>query len=376
MRHGLAAAAAALLITAVLTELVRVLALRTGAIDRPADRKAHTTPTPHLGGVAVVVGTIGVVCWGPLTAQGAWAPGVGQLLVAGAAVAAVGLVDDLRPLGAVPRLLVETAAATVLVAGCGLSLPTGVLAVGWIVFITNAFNLLDNSDGVVGTVAAVTALGLAGCAVVEQRFGLAVLLCVLATALSGFLVHNWHPARIFLGDCGSLFIGFVLSSAAVLVHTDATPGRAAGGLLALTLVVTADTGLVLVSRRRARRPLLQGGTDHIAHRLRRLGLTADGAAVTLGAVAFVGTLAGLLIHGGRLTPYAVLPLALTALAACSGLLCVPVYGGVGVPPRAARGVPPAARARRFAGTRKPRTGSEAAKAPASAGSFGPARSRG
>ncbi|MFE7772948.1 MraY family glycosyltransferase [Streptomyces sp. NPDC057445] len=327
MLLGLAAATAALLVTAVLTEFVRGLALRTGVLDRPGARKAHTTPTPHLGGVAVVVGTLGVACSGPLTGLGAWMPGVGPLLVAGAAVAALGLVDDLRPLGPAPRLLVETVAATALVVGSGLGFLAGVLAVGWIVFVTNAFNLLDNSDGVLGTVGAVTALGLAVCAAVEMRYGLAALLCVLAAALSGFLLHNWHPARIFLGDCGSLFTGFVLASAAVTLHADATAGRAAGGLLALTLVVTADTALVTVSRRRAGRPLLQGGTDHTAHRLRRLGLTAHGAAVALGAVALVSTLTGLLVHCGWLTPYAVVPLALMATAACGGLLRVPVYAG-------------------------------------------------
>jgi UDP-GlcNAc:undecaprenyl-phosphate GlcNAc-1-phosphate transferase len=338
--YTLAAAAAALLLTAVLTGLLRALALRwgrtcAGLLDRPAGHKAHTRPIPHLGGVAVVVGTLGAVFSGSWTGQGFLGREVGTLLMAGAAVAVLGLVDDVRPLGPRARLVVETGAAGTVAYGSGLGLVTGALAVLWIVFVTNAFNLLDNSDGAMGTVAALTALGLAICAITEGRTGLALLLCVLAAALTGFLLHNWHPARIFLGDCGSLFTGFVLSSAAVLLHTGHTPARTTGALLAFTLVVTADTALVLVSRHRQGRPLLLGGTDHIAHRLRLLGLTVPGTAVVLGVIAFVGTLIGLLIHHAWLPPSAVLPVAGAAVLACGSMLRVPVYGSgrVGRPTR-------------------------------------------
>ncbi|WP_329119667.1 MraY family glycosyltransferase [Streptomyces sp. NBC_01465] len=315
------ATAAALFLAALLTELLRAAAVRTGVLDRPGGHKGHTRPTPHFGGVAVVAATLTVAAIGP------WDVPV-PLLGAAVAVAVLGLVDDLRPLGARVRVIVETGAAAVVVYDAGLSLLTGALAVGWIVFVTNAFNLLDNSDGAMGAVGAVTALGLAPCALYEDRPGLAVLLCLLAAALGGFLVHNWHPARIFLGDCGSLFTGFVLASAAVAVHAGSTPAQAAGGLLTLTLVVTADTALVVASRRRAGRPLLHGGTDHIAHRLRRLGLTAQGAAVALGLAAAAATGAGILIHRGWLPPSAALVFAVAALLAVVRLLKVRVYGTV------------------------------------------------
>ncbi|GAA1358212.1 MraY family glycosyltransferase [Streptomyces beijiangensis] len=326
MLYGLAATAAALFLAALLTEGLRALAVRTGVLDRPGAHKGHTRPTPHFGGVAVVTATLTVAAIGP------WDVPV-PLLAAGGAVALTGLVDDLRPLGARPRLAVETGAAAVVAYDTGLTLLTGVLAVGWIVFVTNAFNLLDNSDGAMGAVGAVTALGLAPCAVAADRPGLAVVLCLLAAALGGFLVHNWHPARIFLGDCGSLFTGFVLASAAVAVHAGSTPAQAAGGLLTLTLVVTADTALVVASRRRAGRPLLLGGTDHIAHRLRRLGLTVQGAAVVLGLAAAAGTGAGILIHRGVLPPSAALVFVAGALLAVVRLLKVRVYGTTRAPAR-------------------------------------------
>ncbi|MEV0090195.1 MraY family glycosyltransferase [Streptomyces sp. NPDC050738] len=321
MLYGLVAVAAALFLAALLTEGLRALAVRTQVLDRPGGHKSHTRPTPHFGGVAVVTATLTVALTGP------WDLPV-PLVLAGCAVAALGLVDDLRPLGARVRLVVETGAAGVVAYDIGLTLLTGALAVCWIVFVTNAFNLLDNSDGAMGAVGAVTALGLALCALAEDRTGLAVLLCLLAAALGGFLVHNWHPARIFLGDCGSLFTGFVLASAAVAVHTASTAAQAAGSLLTLTLVVTADTALVVASRRRAGRPLLHGGTDHIAHRLRRLGLTPQGAAVALALAAAAGTGAGILIHRGALPPSAALVFAAGALLAVVRLLKVRVYGPV------------------------------------------------
>ncbi len=322
MLYAIVAAVAAVLLTALLTRFVRGLALRTGLLDRPGARKAHSRPTPHLGGVAVVVGTFTVSCTGyaPL------GPGTERLLWAAAAVALLGLVDDLRPLGARIRLVVESAAAVFVVYESELTFLAALCAVVWIVFVTNAFNLLDNSDGAMGTVGTVTSLGLALCAATEGRADLALVLVVLAAALGGFLGHNWHPAKIFLGDCGSLFTGFLLASAAVGVHTghDALP--TAVGLLTLTVVVTADTLLVVVSRRRAGRPLLLGGTDHTAHRLRRVGFTVPGAAVVLGTVAFAGTLTAWLMHRGVAGPSAATPLLLAVTGGLLALLKVPVYG--------------------------------------------------
>ncbi|MER7176655.1 MraY family glycosyltransferase, partial [Streptomyces mesophilus] len=322
MLYTLVAAVAAVLLTALLTRFVRVLALRTGRLDRPGARKAHSRPTPHLGGVAVAAGTLVVSCTGyaPL------GPGTERLLWAASAVALLGLLDDMRPLGARIRLVVEGAAALFVVYDSGLTFLAGLCAVAWIVFVTNAFNLLDNSDGAMGTVGAVTALGLALCAAAEGRADLALVLTVLAAALGGFLGHNWHPAKIFLGDCGSLFTGFLLASAAVAVHTGHEALPTAAGLLTLTVVVTADTALVIVSRRRAGRPLLLGGTDHTAHRLRRVGFTVPGAAVVLGAVAFAGTLTAFLMHRGVAGPSAATPLLLAVVGGLWALLKVPVYG--------------------------------------------------
>ncbi|WP_369377966.1 MraY family glycosyltransferase [Streptomyces sp. cg36] len=324
MISGLTAAVAALLCTALLAALVRTAVLRVGARGARGSRPDRT---PRLGGIAVAAGTLAAVGAGPALDLAPLGDGVAPVLGAAGAVALLGLAGDLRPLGVRVRLGVQTAAATVVVAlASGLPPGTGALAVLWIVLVTNAFTLLDASDGALGTVAAVTALGLAVCAIADRRPGLALLLSVLAASLTGFLLHNWHPARIVLGECGSLFTGFLLASAAVLVHTEAGPARAAASLFALTSVVLADAALVLVSRRRAGRALARAGADHIAHRLRRGGLTVQGAAVVLGLAALAGTATALLVHGGSLPPPAVLPLALGTAVAVVALLRVPVYG--------------------------------------------------
>ncbi|MGW2482259.1 MraY family glycosyltransferase [Streptomyces sp. NPDC001571] len=318
MLHGLAAATAALVLTALLAGLVRTLMLRFG--------RGGGAATPHLGGIAVVLATLGVACAGPLLGVAELGPGVAPLLAAAGAVALLGLLGDLRPLGLRVRIVAEAGAATVVVTLAGLSPGAGVLAVLWIVFVTHAFQLLDHSDGAMGAVAAVTALGLAVCAIADGHPGHGLLLSVLAAALTGFLLHNWHPARIHLGDCGSLFTGFLLASSAVTVHTGAPGARTGAELFALTLLVLTDTLLVLVSRHRAGRPLLRGGGDHIAHRLRKLGLTTQGSAVVLGVVSLAATIVGLQFHDGRIAPVVALPLALLVPLAVVLLLRVPVYG--------------------------------------------------
>ncbi|WP_323137944.1 MraY family glycosyltransferase [Streptomyces sp. NBC_01433] len=349
----------ALFITVVLTAGIRRTTLRRRALDRPDGRKRHARPMSYLGGVATVLSVTGVGWAG--SELGLAEPGapVLPLLAVSGAVAAFGLVHDLKPLNAWLRLAAQVVAAAVFVSLAGLSPMVGVLAALWIVFLTNAFSTLDNSDGAMATVAVVTATGLLVCAALDGRSGVVLLLTVLVAALTGSLVHNWYPARIFPGECGSLFTGFVLAGSVVLLHAAAPPERAACVALPVLMVVAvADTALVLVSRRRAARPLLPDGGDHIAHRLRRIRFTAPGVAVVLGFGAVVGALTGTLVYAGLLHPLAGLVPSAGALLAVVALLRIPVYGG---PPR--RSARPAGR-RRPAGKRT--TGAVGAAVPAPA----------
>jgi UDP-GlcNAc:undecaprenyl-phosphate/decaprenyl-phosphate GlcNAc-1-phosphate transferase len=320
----------ALFIAALMTEPLRRLALRRGYTDQPNARRVHVRPTPYLGGIAVAFATLGSARVATLAAK-EYDATVGVVLTCAALIAVLGLTDDLRPLSIRFRLCIEAAAALVVVLWCGHPVLFGtwldvVLAVAWILFTTNAFNLLDNMDGVVSTVTAVTAGFLCCAALSVGLVGTASVMAALAGACAGFLFHNWHPARIFLGDAGSLFVGFLVSSATVVLHRDNAALSGYTSLFLITLVVTADTVLVMVARRREGRPVLQGGRDHIAHRLRRLGLTVRQVAVVIGGFAAMTCLTAVLVMFKIVPQNAVLITVVTVTVVAWGLLLrVPVY---------------------------------------------------
>ncbi|RSS87772.1 undecaprenyl/decaprenyl-phosphate alpha-N-acetylglucosaminyl 1-phosphate transferase [Streptomyces sp. WAC02707] len=344
--YGIAAATASFLLAALLAGLLRAPALRLALLDRRRRR-----PVPLLGGVAVVLVT-GLVAWaGDGTGVVPLGPAVGRLLVAATAVGALGLAADVWRLRR-RWVVAGSAVAAACVVPYEVTGPVaGGLAVVWIALVAAAFQGLDHADGVAGTVGVVTAFGVAACAAAEVMDALAVLLSVLAAALTGFLLHNWHPARVALGACGSLFAGFLLAGAAVFTRAGHEPGTGAGVLFALTAVAGADAVLVLLSRRLARRPPLRSGPDHLAHRLRRLGLTPPGAAVTLGLASFCGVLVGVLVHTGWAGRVAVLWVAGGVVVAVAALSRVRVYGPAGRArtvdrePSRATGVGPAASSR-------------------------------
>ncbi len=321
MLYGIATAITALLLAAVLSALLRGPALRLGLVDRRRVR-----PVPLLGGVAVVLSTCLVAAVGGWTGAAPLGDGVGRLLAASAGVAVLGLVADLWRLKT-PFLLVGTAVAAAFVVPYDeTGLPAGIAAVAWIACMAAAFRGLDHADGLAGTVGVLTAFGAGACAAAEVMDDLVVLLSVLAAALTGFLMHNWHPARIAFGASGSLFTGFLLASAAVLTRTGYGPFSTVAVLFALTATASADAVLVVLSRKLAGRPVLRRGPDHLAHRLRRLGPTPPGATVLLGAGTFAAVLVGVLVHSGWAAPRSVLWVAGASLAVVLGLLRVPAYG--------------------------------------------------
>ncbi|MFE4665604.1 MraY family glycosyltransferase [Streptomyces sp. NPDC056716] len=318
MFYGIAAAVAALLLAALLSALLRPLALRRGLLER----RRRVRPVPVLGGAAVVGATAAVAGAGEWAGVARLGGEAGALLVAGLAVAGLGLAADLWRLRT-RFLLAATAIAALCVVPYGRTgVVGGVLAACWIAGVALAFRSLDHSDALAGTVGVVTAFGVGACAAAEVMDGLAALLSVLAAALTGFLMHNWPPARIALGATGSLFTGFVLAGAALLTRAGGEISVSFGVLFALTAVAVTDVLLVLVARRLAGRALRAGGPDHLAHRLRRAGLTAQGATVVLGAGAFAAVAVGVLVHTGWAGAAAVLWVAGGALMVVAALLRV------------------------------------------------------
>jgi UDP-GlcNAc:undecaprenyl-phosphate GlcNAc-1-phosphate transferase len=313
-RTALATAALAFTLVTLLTEGVRRVAIRHHMVDNPRPDRLHARATPHLGGVAIVGGMLGAIAIAIAVVSYTNAPRTLAIVLASTAVAALGLVDDLRPLSPGIRLTIECAAAAALVkAGMHLTTFANVPLAGrwidsagtvaWIVIITNSFNLLDNMDGAAAAIAVGTMPALATLALATGRRDLAIVLIALCAGCTGFLVHNWTPARIFMGDAGSLFLGFLISASALLIcTTHHVPGTLAAAvpcaLLLITFVATLDTCTVVISRVRAGRRWNQGGTDHLSHRLRALGLGTSGTVVVLSAAAVVTSALGLLVLQG------------------------------------------------------------------------------
>ncbi|MEU0383558.1 MraY family glycosyltransferase [Streptomyces chartreusis] len=317
MLYGITAAATALLLTALLAAVLRAPARWLRLIERRRQREV-----PLSGGVAVVVVTGAVAGVKEWSSAGS---GTGGLLVAGGVVALLGLVDDVWRLRRRVLVAGTAVAAACVVPYAAAGVGTGLLGVLWVVGVTIGFRGLDHADGLAGTVGVVAAFGVAACAAVDVMDGIAVLTSVLAAALTGFLLHNWHPARVALGSCGSMSAGFVIAMSAVHVRAGFGVGESAGVLFALTVPAGADVVLVLLSRRSGGRPLVRSGPDHLAHRLRRLGLTVPGATLLLGTGAFSGVLVGVLAHAGRVGGDALWWVAGVALLVVFALLCVPVY---------------------------------------------------
>jgi UDP-GlcNAc:undecaprenyl-phosphate GlcNAc-1-phosphate transferase len=274
-----------------LTPLAARVARRVGVVDRPSagGHKTHGEDTPYLGGIALGAGL--VVLSAGLIAVGAISTGVNAELfnvLAGAALLAmVGLLDDIRGLSPLLRLGFEAFAALALWqvgVGAGIFDSTALdvgLTVLWVVTVTNAVNFIDNMDGLAAGVTAMSAFGIFAISAGNGDLLVSSLALALAGASLGFLRYNFPPARIFLGDAGSLMLGFLL--AALILKLDLPVGPAAPRVLATVLLAAVplfDLSVVLVARTAGRRPIWLGGRDHTSHRLVARGMSRRAVAVT------------------------------------------------------------------------------------------------
>ena len=296
----LASGALAATITLVTTPVVIALAKQRGWVAAPSADRWHSTPTALMGGIAIFAGVA--------IAGAAFATGHGLYLVGTAALLmfAAGAIDDRRGISPGLKLLIQLVAAVLLVADgytfeLGAGGPAGRwfsagLTVFWLLGITNAVNLIDNMDGLSAGVTAIAAAALAGMALIAGAIPIAAAAMAVCGAALAFLRYNFKPAKIFMGDCGSLFLGFVLGALAVVVQAElGMRGITAVVMTALILgVPIMDTTLVTVARLLHDRPVSQGGRDHSSHRLVRSGLSERQAVLALYAVsAFFALVAAL-----------------------------------------------------------------------------------
>lgn len=326
---GFAIAMTAFVLSAALCAVVRLIAPHVGLIDKPDARKAHKAPTPLGGGVAIWASTGLVLVAGALVLKvyptalpadlAVYSKGaserIGEMAILfglATAIMVLGLLDDRYRLGPMLRLAVQTglAIAFVLTAdrltmfqagGIGMKVMMGVVTVVWIVGLTNSFNFLDNMDGLAGSVGLIASLLFVGAQVAVGSLFVPAVLLVLAGALGGFLTHNRPPARLFMGDAGSNFLGFMLGTLTV-AGTFTRAGYSPYGVIAPLLVMAVplyDTTSVVLIRLREGRSPFQPDRCHLSHRLVDRGLTPARAVATIDLITLAGGLGALLLS--RLT---------------------------------------------------------------------------
>lgn len=264
---------AAFVVAVLLTPLVRILALRLGVTDKPESRKLHTTPVPYLGGVAVAV----AVVVGTIVGSTGFDVEL-RLVSMGVILGVLGLWDDLRPMLWIPKLALEfgvgIAATAMIVRATDIDagLPVVlfcVVAVVALTIMTNSFNLLDNMDGHLTSVVMASSLPMVWLArsseMPASRYALPA---SLAAACFGFLFFNLsRRAKIFLGDSGSLMLGFLVTSSALLLLAEASTATFIACLALLLFIPCVDTATVAYDRRRNGISIFTPGKDHLSHRL-------------------------------------------------------------------------------------------------------------
>lgn len=327
--------AVTLALTLFLTPMAVRVAVRRGVLDRPSEIKAQESPVPYLGGAAILLAFTSVVLGAAIVNPPE--SGLGELAVIlglATALALMGLVDDLRGLSPWLRLVVEVGAGVAVWATpAGADIFTNdaanlIVTVAWIVGVTNAFNLLDNMDGLSAGVACIASGAIFVLAADNGQFLVATLGLALAGCAAGFLRSNFHPARIYMGDAGALFLGFTLAVLTMKLEFVNAPKAVALGVPVVLLGVPLfDTALVSVNRLAHHRSPLSGGRDHSSHRLVFIGIPVPGAVtlIYVGA-ASLGVLAIVLAHVERGTGLLLLGW-IAALALLFGLLLsrIPVY---------------------------------------------------
>jgi len=296
--------------TVVLLPLMIRLARKVGFLDQPGPRKIHTDPIPYGGGIVVAAAVL-VASAVASRHEFPPAPKAFPLVVyalGSLVILVLGLVDDRRKLSAGFKLLVQAiVAAGVAVGGerlkmfdipFALSVAVTVL---WILAVTNAFNLLDHMDGLSSGVALLAGAAFLTVALQTGQPMIAAMIVPLLGACAGFLLFNFPPAKIFLGDAGSLFIGFWLSCLTISftfyvrnapryeLYTYFVP-------LAILAVPLFDTASVVLIRLLRRKPLFEGDTNHLAHRLTALGMSRRGAVLTVYALTLTAGISAVLLY--------------------------------------------------------------------------------
>jgi UDP-GlcNAc:undecaprenyl-phosphate GlcNAc-1-phosphate transferase len=269
------------------TPLVKVIAFKIGAVDIPKDeRRIHKHPIPRLGGLAIYYGFIvSILSFGQINAA------MRGILIGSLIIVILGVVDDVKQLGAKIKLVVQIIAALVVALhGVQITVLTNPnifsvhetiqlgywsipLTIMWIVGITNAVNLIDGLDGLAAGVSSIASISLLFIALLGNEYGIALATAAVAGACLGFLPYNFNPAKIFMGDTGAMFLGYTFAAISVVgAVKSATVIALVVPILALGLPIM-DTAFAILRRFVNGYPIMKPDKDHLHHRLLAIGLT-------------------------------------------------------------------------------------------------------
>jgi len=322
----------AFVLAGVLTWPVRKIAIAIGAMDKPTlDRKTQKEPIPYLGGVAIA-SSITILTFAAVIKSNntqATFPLAAMLLFPAIFLGFVGLVDDLRTLQPMPRLIIQTVTAIVVSI---FLIKTDTVAIHfdstildepimifWIIGICNSINFFDNLDGGAAGTVAVSTLGIAAIALGQGQELVGSLAIVTAGSTLGFLMWNKSPAKIYMGDAGALFLGIIVSVLTIRLNPGIAPQWSSIALLPMLLAVPIlDTCVAVFSRIKRGISPATGGKDHLSHRLMRKGLSKRNTAFALWAMQ------GLFV-GCALTVYTWTEQVGTAVIAATGLIWLAAF---------------------------------------------------
>jgi UDP-GlcNAc:undecaprenyl-phosphate/decaprenyl-phosphate GlcNAc-1-phosphate transferase len=284
----------AFIVSIVVTPFVIKLAIKLGALDVPKDnRRVHKTPIPLIGGLAIYFAfVITVIVYMHLSKQ------IIGILLGGTFITISGLIDDIKPMRARIKLILQIIAAVIVVSfgirinfvSNPLGRTDGMLSIGflsipatifWIVGVTNAFNLIDGLDGLAAGIASISCITLFVISLANGRMTAVMLTATLAGSTIGFLPYNFNPAKIFMGDTGAQFLGFILAATSI---EGAVKSAAA---IAITVPILAlglpiyDTLMAIIRRYINKRPVMEADRGHLHHKLLDMGLTQKQAVLVM-----------------------------------------------------------------------------------------------
>ncbi len=313
----------ALLVALLVTPVAIRLAHKLGVVDLPNARKVHVGAMPRMGGVAIYAGfVVGALLLGYFTRQ------VAALLIAGTLVMGVGLYDDIKGISPKGKLLVQLVAALVLIKGGvyvqfitnpfdGGVISLGIFAIPlsvlWLVGMSNAVNLVDGLDGLSAGVSSIAALTIAVACFVQGNLVTCSLAAVLAAAACGFLRYNFHPAKTFMGDCGSLFLGFMLGALAMMGFSKGATIISIFIPFLIMGIPIFDTMFAIIRRLFQHKPIFEADKGHLHHCLLSCGLSHRQTVLVIYGISLVMGAAAVLM-ATLTTPQAIAILILVTFA--------------------------------------------------------------